>query len=438
MTESVPPVAGRTAQWTALALCLLVGMRTVIGSGVSVGTVAAVLSLPIWLPALRRYRSAGLLVGLGVFSALFGVWLGQVSAADHGLKFPDHISFAIDMIGLVASVGVLLWARQKLRIATIGLMYGIGMLVSAVAMDAYDPSNPWKFGIGFPATVIILAISARFTNRSVDVVVLGLLAAAAVATDSRYRFATLGIAAFLVLWQMVLGRSGPRGSAFATVILFVTIAAFTYNLLSTLLVEGYLGEQAQARSISQIEQSGSLIVGGRPELAATAALMANRVWGFGTGVLPTLQDIGIAKTGMASIGYQPDNGYVDGYLFGSGFELHSVIGDVWASFGLAGIAFCVVAIIIVVGGFATVIAARTATGLLLVVSISTMWNLFFSPLGGSYGTLVLAIGLLAVPVVERSTRGVGDSRTTAGARTPQPQRRLLDEEPTQHRQRNGP
>src|SRR3712207_9122030 len=43
------------------------------------------------------------------------------------------------------------------------------------------------------------------------------------------------------------------------------------------------------------------------------------------------------KAGMAQIGYQPNNGYVETYMFGGQFKLHSVIGDAWAYFGVAGI-----------------------------------------------------------------------------------------------------
>ena len=91
-----------------------------------------------------------------------------------------------------------------------------------------------------------------------------------------------------------------------------------YYLGTTLLVDGYLGEAAQAKSVAQIDAAGSLIAGGRPELAATLALLGADFRGFGLGAIANYHDVLVAKTGMASINYDPNNGYVERYLFDCG------------------------------------------------------------------------------------------------------------------------
>ena len=42
--------------------------------------------------------------------------------------------------------------------------------------------------------------------------------------------------------------------------------------------------------------------------------------------------------GMASLNYNPDNGYVRNYMFGHGFELHSGLVDAWIALSLPGAA----------------------------------------------------------------------------------------------------
>ena len=39
---------------------------------------------------------------------------------------------------------------------------------------------------------------------------------------------------------------------------------------------------------------------------------------------------------MSALNYDPNNGYVEQYLFGQGYEVHSVLGDLWIHFGVAG------------------------------------------------------------------------------------------------------
>ncbi|MEL4320453.1 O-antigen ligase family protein [Leifsonia sp. YIM 134122] len=389
----------RLAQAIAVVAIVLIGSRLVAGAGIAYGSIVALLLVPLWIPVLKQFTGARLLVLLGVVAAVAGLWLGEVASSDHVVDRTGGFASAVDLVGLVATVGVILWARGHLPVWAIGALYGLGMVIGSVAKQSYDLENPWKFGLGFPISIIILALVSRDGRRVLDAVALLALSVASILTDSRYRFATLMIAAFLVLWQMVPSSTRRARSALLTVVLFGGIAAVTYNLATTLIVDGYLGEQAQERSIAQIDQSGSLILGGRPELAASVALFQYRPTGYGTGVTPALADIIVAKSGMAAIGYQPNNGYVEGYLFGSGIELHSITGDVWSAFGIAGLVLVAAILVLILRGLGMSVASRTATGLTLVLSISTLWNLLFSPLGGSYDTLVLALGLALTPVV---------------------------------------
>lgn len=406
----------RLAQTLAVIAVFLVGTRIFVAGGATVGLAVSLILLPLWLPVLRRYIGAVSLMVLGLCAIVSGAWLTDLISDSHPTTQGGVFDGSLVMLGLLGGVGVLLWAREVLPLWLIGTLYGSGMIATTVLTGALDAGNPWKFGVGFPLMIIILSLVSRPRMRGLDVTALVVLAGVAVVTDSRYRFASLMIAAVLILWQMLPKARTRRGSAVTTIAVFTAIAIITYNLATAVLIEGYLGEQAQARSIDQIDRSGSLIVGGRPELSATIALFLDRPIGFGSGVLPTQADILVAKTGMAAIGYDPNNGYVERFMFGTGFELHSVAGDLWAAFGLPGLAFAVLSVVLVIRTLGRTLADLTATGLTVFLCISTLWNMLFSPIYGSLPTLVLTLGLVLLPRTPVEPPGAPPSRGRRRAR----------------------
>ena len=145
----------------------------------------------------------------------------------------------------------------------------------------------------------------------------------------------------------------------------------------------------------QLDTSGTLIAGGLPELGPTAALMGAQPAGFGGGTMPSMHDLLIAKSGMAGLGHDLNNGYVENYLFGAGIGMHPVFGDLWAWYGLAGFALAVVLAVFFVSRVAMLATARSASALVLFLGIKAMWDLMFSPVETSLTTLVLGVALLA-------------------------------------------
>src|SRR5690606_37117394 len=103
-------------------------------------------------------------------------------------------------------------------------------------------------------------------------------------------------------------------------------------LFVSLLTGGYLGSEAQERTTQQIETSGSLLIGGRPEFAATRHLVESRPEGFGLGVVPAWEDIRTARHGLAEVNVELEPVRLR-YMFGGQFRLHSIAADLWAACG---------------------------------------------------------------------------------------------------------
>jgi O-antigen ligase len=100
---------------------------------------------------------------------------------------------------------------------------------------------------------------------------------------------------------------------------------------------------------------------------------------------------------MASINYAPNNGYVENYMFGGNIELHSVVGDLWARFGIPGVLLAVVILFLVLRGVGAAVAANRASGILLFLAVNTVWVFFFGPLYTAVRLLILVLALTLIP-----------------------------------------
>jgi hypothetical protein len=382
----------------AIVVLVLLGARLQLNHTVTVGYVAALVIAPLWLGVLGKFRGVAGLFLVGIVCCLSGFWLLGLNSSDHQVDQTTAINNVTVLLGLLLTVGVVLWAKQVMPEWLVGLSYGVGLLSGVTRSGAAE--NMWKFGYAVPVIIISLSIAywigrwGRFRQGLAETLALSALAVMCMFNDSRSMFGMLGMVIILVIWQLVpRGKSGRR-SVFKTLVALICMALAMYDVLTSLLVEGYLGASAQARSVAQINMAGNLILGGRPEIAATWALFEHNPLGFGLGIIPSLTDIAVAKTGMTAINYQPDNGYVENYMFGTQFEVHSTFGDLWAIFGLPGLALAAVmaawaARTVVVG-----IAHGRASALPLFLANYTLWNIFFSPLLTSVAAMGLGLGLM--------------------------------------------
>lgn len=383
----------------AILVLVLLGAHQQLSHTVTVGYVAALVISPLWLGSLGKFQGAASVFVVGMACCLSGFWLLGLNSVDHQVDQSTAINNVTLLIGLLLTVGVVLWAKQAMPDWLVGLSYGLGLLLG-VSRSGAAADNAWKFGYAIPVIVLSLSIAywaarwGRLRQGLAEVLALSVSAVLCQLHDSRSMFGMLGLVIVLVLWQLVpRGRSGRR-SVVKTLLALAFMAIAMYNVLTSLLVEGYLGAAAQDRSVAQINMSGSLISGGRPEMAATWALFEHDPLGFGLGIIPSPSDIAAAKTGMTAINYRPNNGYVENYMFGSQFEVHSVLGDLWALFGIPGLVLAAVIAFWAIRTIVVGIAHGRGSALPLFLSILTVWNIFFSPLLTSVAAVGLGLGLM--------------------------------------------
>ena len=380
----------------AAVVLVLLAMRIELPQGLTVGYVLAAILVPLWLPVLRRYRGARLLLVVGLLAVGSGLWLTQSFAGTRETSLGQTVTLSVGLVGILCGIGFLLWCRTVLPDAQVAFWFGVGLLLGVTPSSELYLANPWRFGYSVALTIIVLALARQTGRRWLELAaVLGFTVIAAF-TDARSAFAILLLTALLVLWQMRPGHRTRTTSAARVILVIVALAAVVYAVGQALILDGALGQETQLRSDAQLQTSGSLILGGRPELAATAALMLHQPFGFGAGTIPNGDDILAAKAGLSRIGYDPNNNYVDVYLFGGHIELHSVVGDLWAWFGLAGLVLAGLIVAVVLTAIASRVAGGTASAVVVYLAVKLLWAMLFGPLYSSATLIILALGLVLV------------------------------------------
>ena len=378
-----------------VVLLVLIGMRTSVHYGLTAGTLASMLFLPIWVSKFRLFRTARLFVGVVLLCMVWSYALTSIAVSDgYTVNASDRIQSLTLFLSIVVGTGTIFWARTVMSIELVGFSYGLGMVIGAAMSGPVAGGNPWKFVWAAPVSVVVLALAGRRHTTASGVVALLGLAVVSVILDCRSYSAALALSAVLLLWNARPKSMTRRGWWVMTAAAIAGVGLAMYYLATTLLVAGYLGKSAQDRTVAQIQTSGSLLLGGRPEVSATWALMQYRPQGYGVGIIPTPSDILVAKSGLAGIGYNPNNGYVERFMLGGHIELHSIFGDLWATAGFAGLALVVLIAFIVIRGLSTSIASGTASALPIFLCCWTFWNLAFSPLYAALPILILAIGVI--------------------------------------------
>ena len=389
------------AGWSSSQILAFGGVAAItlafpVKDAITSATVVSLALAPVWWKATKQFVGARVIIGLSALALASGLWLSAVASSDHAVNPLVVRSTTLLMIGGVCSIGLLLWARTVLPLRMVGLAAAAGIIARLLVVEPPNPVNPWKHGISYALIVLLLSLVMRNRPRPVEIVLLLGLAGASALNDSRSAFATLLLTALLVAWQLRPTTMGRRTSALATIALFAGVAACVYSVGTTLILEGYLGESTQARSEAQVEASGSILLGGRPEWGASIALSQDRPLGFGVGVIANLDDILVAKSGMAALNYDPNNGYVEHYMFGTEIKLHALVADFWANFGIPGLVLAFAMLGITIWSLATLVARRSAPALVFYLTCAFLWNFAFGPILSSMPVLVLGLGLLLV------------------------------------------
>ncbi|MGH3349400.1 MAG: hypothetical protein ACRDPS_01955 [Nocardioides sp.] len=379
------------------AAAFLAGTDFDLVRGLTVGGLVGAALAPIWVREASRFRGAALGGVLLLACLLSALALTTWRAATHPPTEAGVLIELLPVISAAMSAGALLWGQRVLSPGIVVCLYAVGSLATATTGSRFA-EDPWRFGFAMPATMLLLGACLLLEHRGrkrlgADMVALGALTAVTALSGARSMSAFLIMTAMLVLWQHRPVMAKKATSALLSLVLVGALGLGLYRALEGAALEGYLGSSAQQRTEEQTQAAGSLILGGRPEIGATVALMLEEPLGYGAGTMATPTDMQAAKQGMSVLGYDPDNGYVEHYMFGTRIEVHSLIGDLWVWFGLAGLVLSGWLLWLASGYLGRSLAHRTGSALGLFLALQLGWNLFFGPIISSLPPLALALGV---------------------------------------------
>jgi len=402
----------------------LAGTDFVLVRGLTVGGLMGAALAPIWIREASRYRGAalgGVLLLACLFSALA---LATWRSATHPPTEAGVLFELLPVVSAAMCVGAMLWAQRVLSPGVVVCLYALGSFMTAT-MGSRFAEDPWRFGFSMPATMLLLGVCLLIRRRPrkrllADMTVLGILTAVTALSGARSMSAFLIMTAVLLLWQHRPRTAKRTTSALLSLVLVGALGLGLYQALEGAALDGYLGQSAQERTEEQTQAAGSLILGGRPEIGATVALMLHEPLGYGAGVMATPSDMQAAKQGMSLLGYDPDNGYVEHYMFGTRIEVHSLIGDLWIWFGLAGLVLAGWLLWLATIYLGRSMANRTGTALGIFLALQLGWNLFFGPIISSLPPLALALGVF---LLQRKETAASPSAPVQMSRKPPAQRR---------------
>lgn len=382
----------------AAILTATIGMRIELGYGLSVGFLMTLVLLPLWAgPALQSRQHRVVLV-LAALSAVAGVVLTLAAPHTTATSTSVMISRTTLVLALAASAGALIWAGILLTPGRMAIAFGVGCIIG-IPFNAGTQDNVWRFTYSLAITVFALSLADHSGRLSVQLISLLSLSGIGLLNDSRSNSSFLLLAAVMLVGQRLaaLGPALSRRRRVIATMIFGTFAGFAlYQAVVGAILDGAFGEFTQQRTLAQIDAGRSLLLGGRPEIAASTALILRHPHGMGSGTIAPWEDIFAAKQAMWGIGYDPNNGYVTRYMFGGGIEVHSLAGDFWIWFGLAGLALALTLVYVILRGIVLSYSRSTMTALLAYLTIRFVWDFAFSPASSAMRFLpfVLALAIL--------------------------------------------
>ena len=298
----------------------------------------------------------------------------------------------------LAAVAAIVWSRERLGLERAAAALGAGMILSNLHL-LRSSDNPWKFGLGAAVCIVVLAGVQRY-GRGTQLVAATVLGVLYLIHDSRATTGMLMLIVALLIWQIVSAgltvvEPSPGRLRTHQILLLAGLASAAVVVIVAASLAGYLGQDAQQRTSAQAHGTTNLVLAARPELGASWALITHRPWGYGAGVQPRYEDVSTAMQGMASLNYNPDNGYVRNYMFGHGFELHSGLVDAWIALSLPGAALVAYMIWLALRALWENLGTPRLRSWLLFTVLFVLMNAAVGPLSvlPSYLVLVAAAGL---------------------------------------------
>lgn len=406
--ESVTPPAAR---FWPFVVVILIALAFLLQSGITTALLVCLFVLVVHrgslcggIPVVTLFAGSGLFIASGMTLYL----LNSSPTPPRGTT----AAFTVIFLSTQAlSVPILIWAIRQIGLALTLIAYGIGLYGNFVLFLKIPPTD-YKYAIALPAALIVGGVLAH--RPRLLICALAALAVLGMSNGARSYAAFLAVSG--LLWaasRLMVKRSATRpwlaylglsaGGA--------AIGLMAYALGQTLLVDGYLGQYNQIRTVTQLRQTGTLLTSARPEWFATFGLMRDNPWGPGMGAVPDTHAVMVGLSGLNTINFRGGT-YVTQYMLGDVYELHSVIADMWANCGPVGLVGGIALFVYLFWHMLQELTSPQTNPLVIFVVLSSMWYLLFGPM---LSNLPFVAFTLAVVIARRASASNPRATASVGA-----------------------
>ncbi|GAB2728010.1 hypothetical protein [Streptomyces bullii] len=400
-----------------LAAAALLGLGNALSfhprGGLTLTHYIVVIGLPVFLPVAWRLRTAR-----WVFALLL-VWMSSVALTslitgdrlvNVGLALSYPVTIALSFCGAV-------WAfcQGSATAKTFVASLMLGLIAANLLYRA--PSyhvDPWKYALGPVVTMCCVLVAAALLGRglfALSALVTGAIALFNLLAGFRSLFLVTSVA---LLVTVVTGLGGRRSGrrrwsrcVWAGAVLSGLLVGL-YSVYGQLAGDGALGREQQLKWVRQADSVGGAVVGARPEIAGSLALVADSPV-IGRGVKP---QVSAHDRSVFFEKWRTVNGGVEGpheehYYFGKGLLVHSILFQRWLETGILALPGLVFPIGLVgAAALASISDSRRPLTLVFGFLLSLLlWDLLFSPWSRLHGLYIgTSAAAAAVCLRNRTTK----------------------------------
>lgn len=362
-----------------------------LGTAMPFGFVLAILVLPL-KKAVAPPPGVKRLIAL----AVVGVVGFALSCLMQGVSIPDSnigqsLSFAIFLMAFTRVVDGTATAAHLLAWFAAGQIGYYLLARPKNTLGGFD--DLWKYGIAYPvATVAVYVCTTRQKARPLLIPVLIVLGVGSIFLNYR----SMGLVCMLTaVVCYVQGRAEGKGKGIRFVIGGAVVVALA-EVLPRAMESGFFGLEIQQRALGQTADDTPAILGGRTESPLSiAAIMAKPLFGWGN--LQTIDRDTVAEGVRVAdfLGMHNPAFFMPVWIRPDGrISLHSIFFSAWVEGGIVGVLLPATLLVIFV------IAMLRASGAMMpIVAFAAahgIWDLLFSPWGGSQSIAFAAYTILAL------------------------------------------
>jgi hypothetical protein len=347
------------------------------------GICLSVLVLPVTHQTTLKNRIPRRLLILLLVALVCGPVLTQlaITTPARAVNRASEIETLFATFAVCVTIPTVYWSVMRSGWARTLNVFALGMIVQGVLDPSAWGGNAWKYVFAWPITALLLPKRGWVSESKLYGIALAFaLVVVSILFHDRSFVGFLCGAVLIGVLASHVRRTSVRTRSIASVAVVCLVTIVLYFGGSYAATHGLLGPSIQLTSQQQTTSGKGLLIGARPENGAALALFASRPMGFGPGVVPSVGDIDIAKSGLARLGSTTSGSFVNQYLFGGRLELHSVLWDLWVNFGLVGlVAGAYLGWLCVKLLFRSVSTTRAVPIVLLALGFSAIWDVLFSP-----------------------------------------------------------